>query len=139
MISAFVLTAVAAFLISGALRGQVNVADFETDLGKVGGVDGFLSQFSLEADREESFREITLPQKDDEVFSHYCDFQSRIGFRLLEFSGKRVEERYLRLKNKNERGKALFVVLYTYKERVIAAHLTTFEQGASVFFLAETY
>lgn len=132
IVSAFVLTAVAAFIVSGVCKGQDDGLGFVTDLGKAGGVDGFLAQFFLEVDREESIREITLPSEDDRVFSDYCNFQSEIGLKLLEFSGKKVEERYLRLKNKSERGKALFAVLYTYKERVIAVHLTTLEQGSEL-------
>ncbi len=108
---------------------------FETDLTKTGGVEGFLRQFSLEVQDELSCREITLPQADDKIFADYADFQQKLGFKVIEFSGKKVEERYLKLKNKTEKGKTVYAVIITLKERVVAAHLTTFEQGREIFSL----
>ena len=99
--------------------------DFETNLSECGSVEGFLRNLGLEPAGELSCREITLPEKDDEVFSDYCDFLKNAGFKLMEFSRKRVEERYLRLKNKTPDGKPLYAVVLTFKGQVIGGHLTT--------------
>lgn len=135
ILSAVVLTALAAVLVSVFWQSGTDTAAFETDLAKTGGVEGFLGQFSLEVQDEISRREITFPQSDDKVFSEYGGFQEKLGFKVLELSGKKVEERYLRLKNKNEKGKTLYAVVITLKERVVAAHITTFEQGAGLLAL----
>lgn len=103
---------------------------FPFDLQSCGGVAGFLGSYSLEPEGTETVREVTLPSKDDANFKAYGDVLSRLGMDILEFSGKRVEERYLKLKNKNEKGKTLYAVLYIYKEKVIGGYLTTLEQGS---------
>ena len=136
--SAIVLTALAAVAVSVLWGGGSEALAFETDLGKIGGAEGFLGQFSLEVSEELSRREITLPKADDEVFSEYADFQHKLGFKVLELSEKEVEERYLKLKNKTEKGKTLYAVILILKEKVVAAHLTTFEQGTGILPLGET-
>ena len=111
---------------------EENSTGYSFDLNETGGAGGFLSQFSLEYDKEMSKRELTLPSKNDKVFTEYADFQSELGLNILKFSGKRVEERYLRLKNKSKSGEKLYAVLYIYKEEIIAAHLTALEQEAGL-------
>ncbi len=103
--------------------------EYSFDLSETGGASGFLSQFSLDYESSESTRVLTLPSKDDETFAEYGDFQGKIGLNILKFSGKKVEERYLKLKNKSKKGKTLYAVLYIFKEKVVAAHLTTIEEG----------
>ena len=137
IVSAIVLTVLAAVLVSAFWQGASPELSFETDLRKTKGIEGFLSQFSLEIQSQLSSREITLPQGDDEVFAEYGDFQSKLGFKVLELAGKKVEERYLKLKNKTEKGKTLYAVVIIMKERVVAAHLTTFEQGTDILPLKE--
>lgn len=133
ILSVFILTAVAAVVISlcSSVSSEAN-ADYVLDLNETGGTGGFLSQFSLEYESQESSRAITLPSEDDELFKDYADFQSELGLNLLKFSGKRVEEKYLRLKNKSENGENLYAVLYIYKEKVIAAHLTDLLEGSEL-------
>ena len=113
--------------------GLVNSADslpFSCDLRDTKGVAGFLSQFSLEYDSLQSSRELELPQKDDEVFVEYNQLQSRIGLNVLDFSGKRVQECYIKLKNKTKSAQNLYAVVYIYKEKVIACHLCTLIEGS---------
>lgn len=99
------------------------------------GIAGFLGKYSLEYAGTENVREITLPLKDDATFSAYDEFLSGIGMNILEFSGKKVEERYLKLKNKTPKGQPLYAVLYIYGEKVVGGHLTTFEQGEDYLLL----
>lgn len=99
------------------------------DLKKVGSVENFLAELGLTYESQESVREITLPSEDDKVFAEYLGFQRKQGMDMGRFSGKKVEERYLRLKNKDRKNKSLYAVLYIYKEKVIGGHLTTLEQG----------
>lgn len=126
LIAAAVSTAVAVLVICLSAAGDSG----SVDLNKCGGVSGFLSRFSLEYQSLISSRQVLLPQKDDEAFAQYGEFQSKLGFNILKFSGKRVEERYLKLKNKTDKGNRLYAVVYIYKEKVIAAHLTSLEQGS---------
>lgn len=135
ILSAFIVAVLAAVLVSVFWPGVKSSADFETNLSKTGGIEGFFEQFSIEVDSEISKREITLPQKDDKVFSEYAEFQQKLGFKVLELSGKKVEERYLKLRNKTEKGKTLYAVVLTLKERVVAMHLTTFELGSELISL----
>lgn len=133
ILSAFVLTVLLAVVLSFCSSAEDNGGSkYIFDLKETGGVGGFLSQFSLEYERQESARELTLPQGDDAVFAEYAEFQSELGLSVLKFSGKRVEERYLRLKNKTEHGKQIYAVVYIYKERIIAAHLTDLEQNSEL-------
>lgn len=133
ILSAFLLTAAAAVVISFCCSADTEEnTGYVFNLKETGGVGGFLSQFSLEYERQESARELTLPAKDDAVFGDYCDFQAKTGLSVLKFSGKRVEERYLKLKNKTQQGKTLYAVLYIYKDKVVAAHLTTLEQQSEM-------
>ena len=106
--------------------------DFETNLSECGSVEGFLRRLGLECEDEISHREITLPDEDDRVFSQYCDFLKNAGFRLMEFSRKRVEERYLKLKNKTPDGKPLYAVVLTCKGQVAGAHLTTLLENSGI-------
>lgn len=132
--AALLFTALAAVVISLCSfgRGGEGSLGYVCDLKETGGAGGFLSQFSLEYERQESTRELTLPMRDDAVFRDYGDFQSSLGFNVLKFSGKRVEERYLKLKNKTQKGETLYAVLYIYKEKVIAAHLTTLAEQSEM-------
>lgn len=128
---AVLMTAAAVVLICGISKEEKELG-FCVDLNETGGVGGFLNQFSLEYRCQKSSRTILLPAKDDETFAQYGDIQSKVGLNILKFSGKRVEERYLKLKNKTDKGKELYAVVYIYRERVIAAHLTTLEQGDDI-------
>ena len=103
---------------------------FETDLTVTKGVGGFLRGLSLEFDKQESSRFVTFPQKEDLVFNQYAEFLEKTFPDILDFSGKKVEERYIRLKNKTEKQKTLFAVLYIHEEEVVAAHLSTLEEGS---------
>lgn len=107
-----------------------NNSPFETDLTVTGGIGGFLSNLSLDFDRQESSRFITFPQKEDGVFSQYAEFLGETFPNILDFSGKKVEERYIKLKNKTEKQKTLYAVFYIYDEEVVSAHLTTLERGS---------
>ncbi|MBR3987977.1 MAG: DUF4830 domain-containing protein [Clostridia bacterium] len=109
--------------------------EYSFDLRETGGVSGFFAQFSLDYESLLNTRELTLPAKDDETFVGYGDFQSKIGLDILRFSGKKVEERYLKLKNKSKSGKPLYAVLYIIKDKVIACHLTTLEEGSELLLL----
>ena len=102
------------------------------DLSDTGGAGGFLREFSLDFDSLESSRELTLPPKDDEAFAKYSELQSEIGLNVLKFSGKKVEQRYLKLKNKTKSGHRLYAVLYIHKTRVVACHLTTLLEGSEI-------
>lgn len=129
---AVAVTALLAVLVSLCFSGKSEAGtECSFDLKETGGVGGFLSGFSLDYERQVSQRELTLPSKDDKAFAEYGEFQSSVGLNILKFSGKKVEERYLKLKNKSKKGKALYAVLYIYKDRVIGAHLTTLEEGVS--------
>lgn len=130
-----VLTAVGVTLATS--QSKKPYTDFETDIKDCGSVSEFLRNLRLEPLREESKRDITLPDSSDEVFSEYCGFLEKAGFRLMEFSRKRVEERYLKLKNKTADGKHFYAVLYTYKEQVIGAHLTTLSQNEPLMQICE--
>lgn len=133
ILSAFILTAVTAVVVSFCFTADKEEGSgYAFDLKETGGIGGFLSQFSLEYERQESVRELTLPESDDGFFEEYADFQSELGLKVLKFSGKRVEERYLKLKNKTQRGEAVYAVIYIYKEKVIAAHLTTLVQDSDL-------
>ncbi len=110
----------------------VSSTEYSFDLSETGGVGGFLSQFLLDYESLLSTREITLPSKDDAIFADYGKFLSDFGMDVLNFSGKRVEERYLKLKNKAKKGQSLYAVVYIYKEKLIAAHLTTLEFDSEI-------
>lgn len=132
-LSAFILTAVTAVVLSLCFTAdREESSGYVFDLKETGGAGGFLSQFSLEYERQEGARELTLPESDDAVFARYAELQSELGLKVLKFSGKRVEERYLKLKNKTERGETLYAVIYIYNEKVIAAHLTTLVQESDL-------
>lgn len=131
--TAFMLTILAAVIISLCCSPKAeSESQYVFDLAETGGVGGFLSQFGLFYERQESKRELTLPQSDDELFVQYGEFQQDFGLNVLKFSGKKVEERYLRLKNKSKRGQQIYAVLYIYKEQIIATHLTTLEQDSQI-------
>ncbi len=131
IILAVAVTAVLAVVLSLCFSGNAeNSTGCSFDLNETGGASGFLSQFSLDFQSQVSSREITLPNKDDEIFAEYQKLQGEIGLNILKFSSKRVEERYLKLKNKNSSGQRLYAVIYIYKEEVIASHLTTLMEGA---------
>lgn len=132
VLSAFALTALTAVIISFCFSQGKEKSEYSFDLNQTSGTGGFLAQFDLEYDSQKSKRQLTLPQKDDELFCSYADFQSKLGFNVLKFAGKRVEERYLKLKNKTEKAQSLYAVMYIYKERVIAVHLTTLEQDSEL-------
>lgn len=132
VLSAFALTALAAVIISLCFSQGKEKSEYSFDLNQTGGVGGFLAQFGLEYESQLSRRQFTLPQKDDEVFCSYSDFQGELGLSILKFAGKSVEERYLKLKNKTEKAQSLYAVMYIYKERVVAVHLTTLEQNAEL-------
>ncbi len=129
---AIAVTAVLAVVLSFCISDSPENAGRSFDLKETGGVSGFLSQFSLNFQSQVSSRELTLPSKDDEILVEYQKLQSQIGLNILKFSGKRVEERYLKLKNKNSSGQRLYAVIYIYNEEVIAAHLTTLQEGAQI-------
>ncbi len=130
VLSAVVLTALLAVIASLCFKGESQSGgDYIFDLTECGGVGGFLNQFSLDYDNQVSTRELTFPSKDDEAFVDYGEILSELGMNVLEFSGKRVEERYLKLKNKTEKGQTLYAVVYIHKEKVAAAHLTTLHYG----------
>lgn len=133
LISAFTLTILGALAVAlfSFNTGGAQVDDV-FELAHTGGVGGFLSRFSLDYDSLESSRELTLPPKDDAVFAEYNRLQSQIGLNVLRFSGKKVEERYLKLKNKTKSGQRLYAVLYIYKTRVVACHLTTLSEGSEI-------
>ena len=114
------------------VRSGAGESDFPFSLETFGGIDGFLEAYSLEAEDTLSVREVTLPSENDENFRGYGDFLSDLGMDILKFSGKRVEERYLKLKNKTEKGQTLYAVMYIYKEKVIGVHLTTLEQDQNI-------
>lgn len=100
------------------------------DLKETGGLGGFLGQFALSFESQESSRFLNLPPKNDEIFKEYNSLQSKIGLNVLKFSGKKAEERYIKLKNKDSKDKTLYAVVYIYKERVVGAHLSTLCEGA---------
>lgn len=130
IMSAVLLTALLAVVASVCFNSEAaDNTGYVYDLGECAGVGGFLSQFSLDYDSQISSRELTFPSKDDAAFADYGDFLSKLGMNVLRFSGKRVEERYLKLKNKTEKGQTLYAVVYIYKEKVAAAHLTTLQYG----------
>lgn len=112
-----------------SVRGGAGNSRFPFDLKTGGGVEGFLKLYSLTAEDTESVREITLPSKDDATFCAYDEFLSELGMNILEFSGKRVEERYLKLKNRTEKGQTLYAVMYIHNGKVIGGHLTALVQG----------
>ena len=132
----FIVSAVAATVLLAVLLAFCFSGDSQKNSGyifnleKTGGAGGFLAQFSLDYESCQSSRELTLPQKNDRIFVQYNVLQSKIGLNVLKFAGKRVEERYLKLKNKDEKGRRLYAVLYIYKEKVVAAHLTTLCEGS---------
>lgn len=129
--SAVALTAVVAVLLSFCFSGSSeNIRGYVFDLKETGGVGGFLSQFSLDFDTAISSRQITLPDKNDETLKQYESLQSKIGLSILKLSGKKVEERYLKLKNKTEKNRQLYAVLYIYKDRVAGGHLTDLYEGS---------
>ena len=131
ILSAVAVTAILAVLLSFCFSGgSKNTAGYVFDLKETGGVGGFLSQFSLDFESTVNSRQITLPPKSDETFAEYDNLQGKIGLSILKFSGKRVEERYLKLKNKTSRNQQLYAVLYIYKDKVIAAHLTSLCEGS---------
>lgn len=133
ILSAFVLTVLLAVVLSLFYsRENTDKSGYVFDLNKTGGVGGFLSQFDLEYERQENVRELTLPEKDDKIFAEYASLQEKLSLDVLKFSGKKVEERYLKLKNKTEKGRQLYAVLYIFKERIIAAHLTDLEQNSEL-------
>ena len=114
------------------VRSGAGESDFPFELETFGGIDGFLEVYSLEAEDTLSVREVTLPSENDENFRGYGEILSDLGMDILKFSGKRVEERYLKLKNKTEKGQTLYAVMYIYKEKVIGVHLTTLEQDQNI-------
>lgn len=129
--SAVLITAGLAVLLSFCFSAtSENTAEFVFDLKEIGGVGGFLSRFSLDYETTLNSRQVTLPGKNDEVFAEYDSLQEKIGLSILKFSGKRVEERYIKLKNKNSRNQTLYAVLYIYKDKVIGAHLTSLCEGS---------
>lgn len=136
ILSSFLLTALVAVIISFfSFQSIEKPSRYIFDLDDTGGVSGFLSQFSLEYESLLHKREVTLPEKDDSVFADFGDFQENLGFNVLKFSGKKVEERYLKLKNKSKKGESVYAVVYIYKNRVISAYLTTFLEGAETLSL----
>lgn len=114
------------------VRSSAGESDFPFSLEIFRGIDGFLEAYSLEAEDTLSVREVTLPSENDENFRGYGEILSDLGMDILKFSGKRVEERYLKLKNKTEKGQTLYAVMYIYKEKVIGVHLTTLEQDQNI-------
>ena len=128
--SAVAVTVILAVTLAFCFSESSGNKDYAFDLNKTGGVGSFLGQFSLEYESQESSRVLTLPDKSDSTFAEYDSLQGKIGLGILKFSGKKVEERYLKLKNKNSKGQRFYAVLYIHKSKVIGAHLTTMIEGS---------
>lgn len=128
--SVLVIASVVAFLLARYVYAGLGNKNDVLDLKKMGTVENILAQLGFTYESQENSREITLPPKDDREFGEYLDFQRQQGMDMGRFLGKKVEERYLRLKNKDRKNKRLYAVLYIYKERVIGGHITTLEKDA---------
>lgn len=125
-----VVTLAAAFSVALYSKNAEGKATYNLEISESRSVSDFLAQFDLVYAREVSCRSITLPQKEDKIFSEYGEGLRMQGFDILKLSGKEVVELVAELENKDSQGEVLYAVVYIYKEKAVGAHLTTFLQGS---------
>ena len=89
----------------------------------------FLRQNGWQADPEPlTVHKVTVPEVTDPVFERYACLQEEQGFNLVPFAGREAEEYTYRILNCPGCGEAAAHLLI-YKGRIIAADISSLEQG----------
>ncbi len=112
---------------------EINYGGMKTNEDRVSFIEGFGIKVKSEPVREESF---TMPENFDRVILGYNQIQKTQGLDLTKYERKRVTHYAYEVTNYDSDG-AVYVNLLVYRNRIIAADISSADDGGFVSSLTE--
>ena len=112
---------------------EINYSGIKTNEDRIAFIEGFGIKVNPTAAREESF---TMPEDFDRVILGYNQIQKTQGLDLTKYERKRVTHYAYEVTNYDSDG-AVYVNLLVYRNRIIAADISSASDGGFVSSLTE--
>ena len=112
---------------------EINYGGMKTNEDRVAFIEGFGIKVKNEPVREESF---TMPENFDRVILGYNQIQKTQGLDITKYERKRVTHYAYEVTNYDSDG-AVYVNLLVYRNRIIAADISSASEGGFVSSLTE--
>ncbi len=118
---------------ASAVGKEINYGGMKTNEDRVAFIEGFGIKVKSEPVREEIF---TMPDDFDRVILGYNQIQKSQGLDLTKYERKRVTHYAYEVTNYDSDGK-VYVNLLVYKSRIIAADISSLDNGGFVSSLTD--
>jgi hypothetical protein len=112
---------------------EINYGGMKTNEDRVAFIEGFGIKVKEQPVTEESF---TMPEDFDRVIQGYNQIQKTQGLDLAKYTRKRVTHYAYEVTNYDHEG-AVYVNLLIYRNRIIAADISSVSEGGFVLGLTE--